>query len=145
MRYGVWAGSGEMDVYEMKNDFQKCNFALHYGGPWPKSNMRYNLYKPREGGGSFSNDFTTVALDWTPDSITMLMNDAVALTKQAAPKDPNGYYSDAIGAPPGAPFNIPFYLILNLAVGGRYCGNATDATVLPAEFTFDYIRVFGQN
>ena len=107
--------------------------------------MRYNLYKPREGGGSFSNDFTTVALDWTPDSITMLMNDAVALTKQAAPKDPNGYYSDAIGAPPGAPFNIPFYLILNLAVGGRYCGNATDATVLPAEFTFDYIRVFGQN
>jgi beta-glucanase (GH16 family) len=145
MRYGVWAGSGEMDLYEMKNDFTQCNFALHYGGPWPKFNKRYNLYNPREGGGSFSNDFTTVALDWSPTEITMLMNGVEQLSKKSRGVDPNGYYSDAINAPDGAPFNIPFYMIINLSVGGRYPGNATDATVLPNSLTLDYVRVFGKN
>jgi len=145
MRYGVWAGSGEMDLYEMKNEFSKCNFALHYGGPWPKRNRRYNLYEPRVGGGSFSKDFTTVALDWSTNKIEMLQNGEVQLSKRSAPQDPDGYYSDAIGATSGAPFNIPFYMIINLAVGGRYPGNATEETLLPAELTLDYIRVFGKN
>ena len=145
MRYGVWASSGEMDLYEMKNEFEKCNFALHYGGPWPKANKRYNVYNTRQGGGSFSNDFTTVALDWSTNRIAMSMNGKELMSKDSRGVDPaNGYYSDAIGAPDGAPFDIPFYMIINLAVGGRYPGNATDATVLPNSFQVDYIRVFGQ-
>ena len=145
MRYGVWASSGEMDLYEMKNDFTKCNFALHYGGPWPKANKRYNLYFPRQGGGTFYNDFTTVTMDWSTTSITMSMNGAQVLSKSSIAADPNGYYSDAINAPDGAPFDIPFYIIINMSVGGRYPGNATDATVLPNTFQVDYIRVYGKN
>ena len=69
MRYGVWASSGEIDMYEMKNDFKQNNMALHYGGPWPKYSERYNVYEPRPGGGSFSNQYTTTALDWYPTNL----------------------------------------------------------------------------
>lgn len=70
LRYGVWASSGEIDIYEMKNDFSKNNMALHYGGPYPKYSERYNVYNPRPGGGSFSTEFTTATLDWSPTQIT---------------------------------------------------------------------------
>lgn len=144
MRYGVWASSGEIDIYEMKNDFAKCNFALHYGGPWPKYNRRYNKYEARPGGGSFSNDFTQVALEWTKTKLTMSMEGEEVLSMDSRSVNPDGFYSDAIGAGDGAPFDIPFYIIMNLSVGGRYPGNATEATVLPNTFSMDYVRVFGQ-
>ena len=60
------------------------------------------------------------------------------------PSDPKAYYSDAYGAGPGSPYDIPFYLIFNLAVGGKYPGNATEATVLPATVSMDYVRIFGK-
>lgn len=69
MRYGVWASSGEIDIYEMKNQFIKNNMALHYGGPWPKYSERFNAYENRPGGGSFSEDFTIVTMDWSPTEI----------------------------------------------------------------------------
>jgi hypothetical protein len=69
LRYGVWASSGEIDIYEMKNQFIKNNMALHYGGPWPKYSERFNAYENRPGGGSFSEDFTVVTMDWSPTEI----------------------------------------------------------------------------
>jgi beta-glucanase (GH16 family) len=48
-----------------------------------------------------------------------------------------------------APFNAPFFLIMNLAVGGNYVGNpSTNAintgTTFPAEIQVDYVRVYEQ-
>jgi hypothetical protein len=70
LRYGVWASSGEIDVYEMKNEFDHVNLAFHYGGPAPKYNKRNNVYPQRPGGGTFSQSYATVALDWTPTSMS---------------------------------------------------------------------------
>jgi hypothetical protein len=77
MRYGVWASSGEIDIYEMKNEFIKNNMALHYGGPWPKYSERFNAYENRPGGGSFSDDFTVVTMDWSPTKIQSTALDCV--------------------------------------------------------------------
>jgi beta-glucanase (GH16 family) len=49
------------------------------------------------------------------------------------------------GAPPRpwpAPFDRPFYLILNLAVGGKFLGNPDATTPFPAEMVVDYVRVY---
>jgi hypothetical protein len=70
LRYGVWASSGEIDIYEMKNDFTHNNMAFHYGGPYPKYNQRYNLYKPPPDGGSYSTQFVTATLDWAPTEMS---------------------------------------------------------------------------
>jgi len=48
-----------------------------------------------------------------------------------------------------APFNAPFFLLMNLAVGGQYVGNPTISqinagTVFPAEIQVDYVRIYEQ-
>jgi beta-glucanase (GH16 family) len=40
------------------------------------------------------------------------------------------------------PFDKPFYLILNLAVGGYFGGFEVDDTIFPQEFIIDYIKVY---
>jgi beta-glucanase (GH16 family) len=41
------------------------------------------------------------------------------------------------------PFDQPFYLILNLAIGGNWGGKmGVDETIFPASFEIDYVRVF---
>ncbi|MGB0443824.1 MAG: glycoside hydrolase family 16 protein, partial [Flavobacteriaceae bacterium] len=39
-------------------------------------------------------------------------------------------------------FDQPFFIIINLAVGGNYGGAPNDATVFPQEMLVDYVRVF---
>ena len=41
-----------------------------------------------------------------------------------------------------APFDQPFYLIMNLAVGGNFFGNPDASTPFPAEMLVDYVRVY---
>ena len=41
-----------------------------------------------------------------------------------------------------APFDKPFYLLMNLAVGGQFGGNPDATTVFPAEMQVDYVRVY---
>jgi len=41
-----------------------------------------------------------------------------------------------------APFNRPFHLIINLAVGGKWTGNPNMTTPLPATMRVDYVRVY---
>lgn len=72
------------------------------------------------------------------------MNGKQEISLKSSSVDPNGWYTKAINRGVNSPFDIPFYFIINLAVGGKYPGNATDASIFPNTLTIDYIRVFGQ-
>ena len=39
------------------------------------------------------------------------------------------------------PFDQPFYLILNTAVGGTFAGTEVDDSIFPQEFKIDYIKI----
>src|SRR5439155_24536620 len=59
---------------------------------------------------------------------------------------PISSWSSSTGPYP-APFNQPFFIILNLAVGGSYLGYPSDnqinaGTVFPGEMQVDYVRVY---
>ncbi len=41
-----------------------------------------------------------------------------------------------------APFDQPFYLIMNLAVGGQFVGKPDKTTTFPVEMLVDYVRVY---
>src|SRR6185369_16900331 len=43
-----------------------------------------------------------------------------------------------------APFDQPFYLVMNVAVGGKFLGNPDKTTQFPAEMVVDYVRVYEQ-
>ena len=40
------------------------------------------------------------------------------------------------------PFNKPFYLIFNLAIGGHFGGHDIDDSIFPTEFLVDYVKVY---
>jgi len=55
---------------------------------------------------------------------------------------PDGWYTTAPGASQQAPFDIPFSLILNVAVGGDWPGPPDATTPFPATMVVDYVRVW---
>lgn len=78
-------------------------------------------------------DFHIYALEWTEDFIRTYVDG----------KEIFYFANDKTGNKNTWPFNIPFYLKLNLAWGGNWGGaQGTDESVLPARYEIDYVRVF---
>ncbi len=131
-KYGGWALSGEIDIMEMKGqEPDRVLGTLHYGGSWPKNRStsgNYNL--PR---GKFSDDFHEFGIDWREGKITWLIDDKPYQTMTKW---------DTEAAPFPAPFNEPFHIILNIAVGGQFLGNPNATTRFPVQMQVDYVRVY---
>ena len=130
--YGGWAASGEIDVMENRGSTPTITGGtIHYGGSWPN-----NVYSGAEyvfPGGGVATDFHTYMLDWGTNYMKWYVDGVLYQTQTS-------WYS--AGNPYPAPFDQPFYLIMNLAVGGNYGGNPDGTTVFPGEVQVDYVRVY---
>ncbi len=130
--YGGWAASGEIDVMENRGSTPTITGGtIHYGGSWPD-----NVYSGADyvfPGGGVATDFHNYMLDWDARSMRWYVDGVLYQTQIS--------WWSAGGAYP-APFDQPFYLIMNLAVGGNYGGNPDGTTVFPGEVQVDYVRVY---
>ena len=54
----------------------------------------------------------------------------------------NSWFSTADNGGPGAPFNQPFHILLNVAVGGNLPGPPNGATPFPVKMEVDWVRVY---
>ena len=150
--YGGWAASGEIDVIEARGqEPAKVLGTLHYGGGWPANTHAGKDYV-FPAGGTFT-DFHVYALEWDPGEIRWYVDDTLYQTQnfwwstsqRAAPGGGGGPPANESGLNPWpAPFDRPFYLILNVAVGGQFLGNPDDATPFPAEMVVDYVRAYSR-
>jgi beta-glucanase (GH16 family) len=135
--YGGWASSGEIDVMESRgNDPTRVEGTIHYGGTWPNNVYTGAPYIFPNGG--LATNFHTYMVEWSTNSIKWFVDGALYQTQ-------TNWYS--AGGPYPAPFDQTFYLILNLAIGGNYLGNPSDAainagTAFPVEMQVDYVRVY---
>jgi beta-glucanase (GH16 family) len=147
-KYGGWAASGEIDVMEAKgHEPNKVLGTLHFGGRWPVNahvSKEYTL--PR--GGTVA-EFHVYALEWEPGEIRWLVDGqqyaAQSFWWSSGKTDGNKGAKPTREAdlqPWPAPFDRPFYLIMNLAVGGKFPGKPDKSTVFPAEMVVDYVRVY---
>ena len=135
--YGGWAASGEIDILENKG-FQPniISGALHYGGPWP--NNVYTLKEYEFPKGQSATDFHTYSVIWEKDKIQWLVDEKVyGETTEWHSETQKGKKH-----PFPAPFNQPFYLIMNVAVGGKFGGNPNMSTQFPQAMVVDYVRVY---
>jgi beta-glucanase (GH16 family) len=105
--------------------------AIHYGGSWPNNTFSFAEYTFPNGG--VATDFHVYALEWTTNSFKWYVDGVLFQTRTS-------WYSTA--APYPAPFDQPFYLIMNLAVGGNFDGNPDGSTVFPGLMQVDYVRVY---
>lgn len=127
----AWPASGEIDVQESTG--QKHMFALgtiHYGSS--NANHQFltsSIYKQPD---SWADAFHVYSVVWTPYKISWYIDDLLYATK--VPSD--------MANPADWTFeNYPYYLILNLAVGGSLGGKVDDAA-LPQTLQVDYVRVY---
>lgn len=131
--YGGWAASGEIDILETVNVATTIYGTIHYGGSWPN-----NVHT----GGSYSSatdfglGFHTYALEWEPDVMRWYVDGLLYHTETSST-----WYSTAAPNNARAPFDTPFHLLLNVAVGGNWPGYPDDSTVFPQELIVDWVRV----
>jgi beta-glucanase (GH16 family) len=146
--YGTWAASGEIDVMEARGQTPSTVLGtLHYGSRWPHNAFTSADYV-LPGNGSIT-DFHVYVVEWEPGRMRWLVDGVVTQTqsfwwsssKQDGRAGVKPTQESDLNAWP-APFDQRFYLIMNLAVGGRFLGNPDASTRFPVEMIVDYVRVF---
>lgn len=137
--YGEWASSGELDIMEAKGRLPgEIGGTAHYAATWPNNvYSTKSYYFPEETDIS---DFHTYAMEWTPNYIKWYVDDNCYSTLE-------DWYSKGVGCKTNytypAPFDVPFYIILNLALGGTFDPEGTlNKDSFPAEMYVDFVRVF---
>ena len=147
-KYGGWAASGEIDVLEAKgHEPNKVLGTLHFGGKWPANAEASKTYEIPDKGTIA--DFHVYAVEWEPGEIRWLFDGKVFSTQSFWWS--TGKTDGGKGAKPAkeadlnpwpAPFDQPFYLIMNVAVGGRFPGKPEKTTAFPVEMVVDYVRAY---
>ena len=127
-----WPNCGEIDIMEsVGSEPFSIRGSLH-GPGYSESSPLTTVYKlPR---GRFSDQFHVFAVEWEPRVVRFYVDDQLYATKTPA------------DIPPGARwvYDHPFFVILNLAVGGSWPGSPDESTILPQRMLTDYVRVYSR-
>ena len=141
-RYTSWAASGEIDIMEVVNagTSDEAFGSVHHGFPWPLNQIATETYAmtPEDG-------FHTYAIEWEEDEIRWYIDDIHYYTVRSDHWFTyywGGQDAGYVDGPGGAPFDVEFHILLNLAVGGWLPGDPKPGTVFPAEMLVDYVRVY---
>ncbi|MEU2022175.1 lectin [Streptomyces sp. NPDC016469] len=124
-----WPNSGEIDVMENVG-FEPSTVHGTLHGPGYSGSGGIGAGYTLPNGQAFADAFHTFAVDWAPDSITWSVDGNVY--QHRTPADTNGN---------AWAFNKPFFLILNLAVGGYWPGDPDGSTAFPNQLVVDHVRV----
>lgn len=133
--YGQWPRCGEIDIMEVLGNKTDTSYGtIHYGNPHSESQGKYTLKK-----GSFSEEYHTFQVEWQPGKIKWYVDGNLI-------HEEDDWYSVTEGQGEityPAPFDQPFYIILNLAVGGSWPGNPDETTnIKDAAYYIDYVKVY---
>jgi beta-glucanase (GH16 family) len=123
-----WPGCGEVDIMEnWGNNPDFCQGTAI--GP----NGSGGIYNPNAQSSSttFSSAYHTYGLLWTANELQYMIDNTVYFTATPSIVPSGGSW----------PFNNPFFILLNQAVGGNN-DPPTSQTVFPANYDIDYVRVF---
>jgi len=135
MDYGGWPMGGEIDIMEMVgHDPIRVHGTLHYGNPHTFTGDDYVL----RTGETFADDYHVFALEWEPGEIRWYVDGYHYQTQTE-------WFTSKRDTAYPAPFDRPFHLILNVAVGGHWPGSPDDTTQFPQCMAVDYVRVYRDN
>jgi len=143
-KYGGWAASGEIDIVEAKGQISwEIYGSIHFGGPWPHNRHHTSSFTFPET--TSTHEFHDYSIEWEPGVIRWAVNGRTYATQSSwwsATGENSPPKSEADLNPWPAPFDQPFHLVINLAVGGRFPGAPDETTPSPAIMEIDYVRVF---
>ena len=127
----AWPNSGEIDImehvgYQMGHVHGTVHTKAYYWAVWKQRKGRIILDDVDEA-------FHDYAIEWSPERIDAYVDDTLYFT----------YINEGTGWETW-PFDRPFHLILNIAVGGMWgrSGGGIDDSVFPQKMLIDYVRVY---
>jgi len=128
-----WPSCGEIDVMEnVGNEPFTVHGTFHGPGYSGNDGPTAEYAAP---GAKLADDYHIYAVEWEPAQIRFYLDDHLYFT----------------GTPRNLPaekkwvFDHPFYLILNVAVGGEWPGTPEPATLFPQSMLVDYVRVYSRS
>jgi beta-glucanase (GH16 family) len=126
-----WPQCGEIDIMEYRGQEPTKILGTVHGPGYSAGNAvskSYSLLNDR-----FDTRFHIYGIEWGPKYINFYVDDV--LYNQITPADVPGEWV----------FDHPFYIIINLAVGGNFVGSPNNETVFPQSMLIDYVRVYNNN
>jgi len=131
-KFGHWPRSGEIDLMEhVGRDLDTLFFCLHTED---YNHTKDTDYKKVIHIPGLTDDFHKFGLEWKEGSITYFLDDK-EMVKYTKGED------GKTTSPSGWPFDEHFYLIINLAIGGKF-GGEVDPSCLPQEFIVKDIKIY---
>ncbi len=125
-----WPACGEVDIMENIGKEPSTIHATIHGPGYSGANGIGSPYSLPSG--KFSDDYHLFAVEWEPKVIRFYVDRHLYATRTPA------------DLPAGASwvYDHPFFIILNVAVGGAWPGNPDPTTVFPQTMLVDYVRVY---
>jgi len=127
----TWPDDGEIDIMEQVGAEPNLIYASLHTGLF--NHVKKTQRSAQKLLPTSCSEFHRYQLDWKPDSITIGVDDRGILRVR----------NDQPGGKGAWPFNTPFKMILNLAIGGDWAGaKGIDDAAMPQRMEVDYFRVW---
>lgn len=130
-----WPDCGEIDIMENVGKEPALVYGTIHGPGYSGEHgisASFGLPGGLPVGQGFADDFHLYAVEWEPNAIRFYVNEHLYATRTPA------------DLPKGAKwvYDRPFFLLLNVAVGGGWPGSPDATTVFPQTMLVDYVRVY---
>jgi beta-glucanase (GH16 family) len=126
-----WPQAGEIDIME---NVGRSPDTVHGTVHGPGYSGGGGITGSRTIGAPLGDDFHTYGVDWSPDGIRWALDGSEYFRVTPADIKGNQWVYDH-----------PFWVILNVAVGGNWPGNPDGSTAFPQTMLVDYVRVSAWN
>lgn len=125
-----WPQSGEIDILELygSKDDAVVESNIHYADEsGSHAMMGAKAFKLEQG--KFADDFHIFELEWDADKIEWFV-------------DGNKFSTASISADELSEFHKEFFILFNIAVGGRHAGRPDATTIFPQYMYVDWVRFY---
>jgi beta-glucanase (GH16 family) len=127
----AWPNSGEIDIMEhVGYDMQTIHGTVHNKAYYW---LNWEQRKASIEGKTVATEFHKYSIEWTPNDVTVFFDGV-----------PYFFYRNELNGWRAWPFDHPYHLILNLAIGGAWgrSGGPIDDSIFPVRMEIDYVRVY---
>jgi beta-glucanase (GH16 family) len=126
-----WPTCGEIDIMEnIGKEPSMVHGTIHGPGYSGAGGIGASYALPPKQ--RFADDFHLFAVEWEPGTIRFYVDNKLYETRTRAELSPSAKWA----------FDHPFFLLLNVAVGGDWPGDPDTTTVFPQTMRVDYVRVY---
>ena len=126
----TWPKCGEIDIMELRGLQPNIVLGTIHGPGYSGGNAITASYALENN--RFDLDFHVFAVEWNAEKIDFYVDDYLYESISKSTVNTKGDWV----------YDHPFYLILNVAVGGNFGGNPISTTPFPQQMTIDYVRVY---